>query len=276
MRSTTKQNAQRIWATCDTISSKVFSEMVKIEEKNSAKKGKTKSENGIPLSTVPILISWKDSANYWQQRASCVSFVKLAKTGKYTNSIMEICKTCVKSPERFVQLGNGWVLREVSVIDLGLVVGFIQENYNSFSREGLRYAIEKMNEDLRQKLLKYDPANGNLILDTTNPQTTMKRKKKTGKKKAKTEKNEERAQLSSDEESQKSSEEELQKSSEEEFQNSSEEEEFQKSSEEEFQKNSTRKRGKKRKVEKEDMKPEFKEIEDPIQQTKSKKRKTKH
>lgn len=35
------------------------------------------------------------------------------------------------------------------------VVEFIKSNYCSFSREGLRYAIEKMDPDLRQSLLKY-------------------------------------------------------------------------------------------------------------------------
>jgi len=86
--------------------------------------------------------------------------VKLARFGDHTQSIIEICETCVKSPERFVQLGNGWVLRELSRADLNLVVSFIKKNYSHFSREGLRYAIEKMDEKLRQKLLKYNKSDG--------------------------------------------------------------------------------------------------------------------
>jgi len=72
---------------------------------------------------------------------------------------MEICGTCVQSEERFVQLGNGWVLREVGQHYLDEVVDFIKTNYKSFSREGLRYAIEKMDADLRQSLLDYGKTN---------------------------------------------------------------------------------------------------------------------
>jgi len=82
--------------------------------------------------------------------------VKLARLGNHTDPIIRICSTCVKSSERFVQLGNGWVLRELSRADLNLVVNFIKENYKKFSREGLRYAIEKMDNKLRTKLMKYE------------------------------------------------------------------------------------------------------------------------
>jgi len=81
--------------------------------------------------------------------------VKLARFGNHTDQIIKISSTCVKSTERFVQLGNGWVLRELSLADLDLVVKFIKENYENFSREGLRYAIEKMETKLRTKLMKF-------------------------------------------------------------------------------------------------------------------------
>jgi hypothetical protein len=41
------------------------------------------------------------------------------------------------------------------VVDLKSVVDFIKENYSKFSREGLRYAIEKMDSDLRRELMDY-------------------------------------------------------------------------------------------------------------------------
>ena len=56
---------------------------------------------------------------------------------------------CIKNPERFVQLGCGWVLREVSVDNLKVTVEFIEKNYEYFSREGLRYACEKMPDSVR-------------------------------------------------------------------------------------------------------------------------------
>jgi hypothetical protein len=56
----------------------------------------------------------------------------------------------------FVQLGTGWVLRELSRADLEGVIEFIKEHYEKFSREGLRYAIEKMDSKTRTILLKYE------------------------------------------------------------------------------------------------------------------------
>jgi len=150
------------WATCDTLSSRVIAEMVRNESgtgKKTKKQQKQDTENAKKARSaiVSVLVSWKDSESVWKKRSSCVSFVKLARFGDFTEDIIEICTTCVKSEERFVQLGNGWVLRELSRANLKLVIQFIKDNYNYFSREGLRYAIEKMDQNLRQKLLMYRP-----------------------------------------------------------------------------------------------------------------------
>jgi 3-methyladenine DNA glycosylase AlkD len=59
------------------------------------------------------LQAWKDSTNVWKQRAACVSFVKLARHGKFNDDILGICAQTVRNPYRFVQLGTGWVLREL-------------------------------------------------------------------------------------------------------------------------------------------------------------------
>jgi len=50
----------------------------------------------------------------------------------------------------------GWVLRELSVADEDIVICFIKNHYDEFTREGLRYAIEKMNKPLQKQLLNYD------------------------------------------------------------------------------------------------------------------------
>lgn len=55
--------------------------------------------------------------------------------------------------ERFVQLGVGWVLRELSLADLKLVTKFIEKNKRHFSREGLRYATEKMSKRDKESIL---------------------------------------------------------------------------------------------------------------------------
>ena len=128
------------WGNCDGLSSQVICELIKRD-----------------ANLAEILRKWKDSDNLWQQRSACVSFVKIAKKGELNDLIIDICSTTVQNSERFAQLGTGWVLRELSLADLDLVQQFIKDNYTYFSREGLRYAIEKMDEDDRDELLSYDP-----------------------------------------------------------------------------------------------------------------------
>jgi 3-methyladenine DNA glycosylase AlkD len=134
------------WGTVDTLCGKVI-HFALINDGDNSQSGVSK-----------MLKSWSHSqfANLWQQRASCVAFVKLARHGRHTDAIMSIVENCVKNPERFVQLGAGWVLRELWLAEPQLVVNFITGHYTYFSREGLRYAIEKMDRPLQQRLLKYD------------------------------------------------------------------------------------------------------------------------
>nr|CAG4711071.1 unnamed protein product [Naegleria fowleri] len=129
------------WGTCDSLSSQVICELIKRDS-----------------SLGQVVQQWKDSSNLWKQRSACVSFVKIAKHEEFNDIILDICKTTVQNKERFVQLGTGWVLRELSLADLDAVTNFIKQNYSHFSREGLRYAIEKMDSKLSAKLLAYSPS----------------------------------------------------------------------------------------------------------------------
>ncbi|MDD2716900.1 MAG: DNA alkylation repair protein [Candidatus Wallbacteria bacterium] len=126
------------WGTSDSLSGKIISRMIEAHPEY----GK-------------LLIPWKDAKCLWRQRSACVSFVNVARFGKHNDTIIKIGSACVKNPERFVQLGLGWMLRELSLADLDLTIKFIKANYRHFSREGLRYAIEKMEPDLRQEMLAF-------------------------------------------------------------------------------------------------------------------------
>jgi 3-methyladenine DNA glycosylase AlkD len=122
------------WATCDGLCGSVLRSML----------GRPELRRRI--------VSWKDSASPWLQRASAVAFVNEAKTGLYNAEILEVCGTTVRNRHRFVQLGTGWVLRELSLADRGLVNGFVREHRRQFIPEGLRYALEKHPADERAAL----------------------------------------------------------------------------------------------------------------------------
>lgn len=136
------------WATCDGLSSQVIRKLIALDDRtkyNSTERFATKVQ------------SWCTSTNGdWKQRSSCISFVCLARHGNYNDIILNIATNIIQNQNRFPQLGVGWVLRELSVANEDIVVRFIKNHYNEFTREGLRYAIEKMNKPLQKQLLKYD------------------------------------------------------------------------------------------------------------------------
>lgn len=126
------------WGTSDSLSGKVIGRMIRADH-----------------SLAESLRSWKNSSCLWRQRSACVSFVNMARHGQFDDLILDICKSCIRNPERFVQLGAGWVLREMTLSDRDRTIAFIKKHYRHFSREGLRYAIEKLPDDQRQELLQY-------------------------------------------------------------------------------------------------------------------------
>lgn len=126
-------------ASCDGLGGKVFGRMIQ--------------DNPYDYNNTMLKLS--QSKETWLQRISRVSYLRVAKHGQHDDIILNICANTVRNNERFVQLWTGWILRELSLTDLDRVVEFIQNNYNNFSREWLRYAIEKMDHKLRKNLLEY-------------------------------------------------------------------------------------------------------------------------
>lgn len=128
------------WGTVDCLSSKVITNIIKNERESS----------------IEHMLEWSKSENLWKRRASCVSFVKIARFGEHNDNIIQICKNTLQCSERFAQLGAGWVLRELYLADNDLVVSFLKDHYQYISREALRYAIEKMDSTLRYELLNHN------------------------------------------------------------------------------------------------------------------------
>lgn len=148
------------WATVDSLCGKVVHNIIL---------------NHAPDNTPgETLKQWaKDDKNLWKQRAACVAYIKIAKHGKHTEDIVAIVNDVIKNQERFAQLGAGWVLRELWLAEPQLVVDFITDRYHLFTREGLRYAIEKMDAPLQKTLLKYDPSSGQKIIVKGNSRTPI-------------------------------------------------------------------------------------------------------
>ena len=74
--------------------------------------------------------------------------------------LFESCEKVIPYNERFNQLGVGWVLREMYLAEPKRTIRFIEQHYDLFIREGLRYAIEKMPEVEKNRLLKLQKKKG--------------------------------------------------------------------------------------------------------------------
>ena len=66
------------------------------------------------INSAEMIAKWRFSENFWQRRASIVSFRHASAYQDYHPLIEEIIDELVKENERFIQTGIGWVLADMS------------------------------------------------------------------------------------------------------------------------------------------------------------------
>lgn len=102
------------------------------------------------------LKTWTKSTNRWVKRASAVSLIIPAKEGKFLKDIFEIADSLLKDPDDIVQKGYGWMLKEASRKHQKEVFNYVMKCKKDMPRTALRYAIEKMPQNLRAKAMAKD------------------------------------------------------------------------------------------------------------------------
>lgn len=134
------------WSTCDSFCSRVLRPMLEDEW----------HARGEKSTTLAVLTDWNKGDSLWQQRASCVALVIPARHGMFIKQSFEHVERAVESSdERFVQLGAGWLMRELTVVSKDRAIQSLLNNGRlHWSREGLRYAVEKLKPEERQRILK--------------------------------------------------------------------------------------------------------------------------
>ena len=104
-------------------------------------------------SYIANLKKWTSSENRWLRRASAVTLIVPAKQGKFLNDIFEIADRLLRDKDDLVQKGYGWLLKEASRLHQQEVFDYVLRNNKIMPRTALRYAIEKMPADLRQRAM---------------------------------------------------------------------------------------------------------------------------
>jgi 3-methyladenine DNA glycosylase AlkD len=95
------------------------------------------------------LKKWARSDNRWVKRASAVSLIVPARKGKYLTDIFEIADILHADRDDMVQKGYGWMLKSASKPHQEDVFDYVIRKKATMPRTALRYAIEKMPQDLK-------------------------------------------------------------------------------------------------------------------------------
>lgn len=100
------------------------------------------------------LQSWARSENRWLRRASAVTLILPARKGKFLDDVFEISDILLLDRDDLVQKGYGWLLKEASKAHRKEVYDYIMLRKGEMPRTALRYAIEKMPDEMRRKAME--------------------------------------------------------------------------------------------------------------------------
>jgi 3-methyladenine DNA glycosylase AlkD len=124
------------WAACDTLCNHSVGTLVKMYP---------------PL--LSGLKKWAGSKNRWVKRASAVSLIVPARKGLFLKDIFEIADILHSDPDDMVQKGYGWMLKAASQAHQKEVFEYVIKRKATMPRTSLRYAIEKMPQELKAKAM---------------------------------------------------------------------------------------------------------------------------
>lgn len=124
------------WAKCDTLCNHTIGSFI---EKYPEYIGKLKQ--------------WAKSENRWVKRAAAVTLIIPARRGKFLDDVFEIANIMLTDKDDLVQKGYGWMLKEASRVHQQEVLDYVIRHKKEMPRTALRYAIEKMPQQLRQQAM---------------------------------------------------------------------------------------------------------------------------
>ncbi|HOS72332.1 MAG TPA: DNA alkylation repair protein [Bacteroidales bacterium] len=124
------------WASCDTLCNHSIGTFVEMYP-----------------SFVSDLKKWARSEKRWVKRASAVTLIIPARSGKFLGDIFEIADILHSDPDDMVQKGYGWMLKAASEAHQQKVFRYVMRRKKSMPRTSLRYAIEKMPSELKAQAM---------------------------------------------------------------------------------------------------------------------------
>ncbi len=125
------------WASCDTLCNHAVGALVETFPE-----------------LIDDLIGFTSSENRWVKRAAAVTLIIPARKGLFLEQIFEIADILLLDPDDLVQKGYGWMLKAASQAHQEEVFNYVMKNKGTMPRTSLRYAIEKMPDEMRKMAMK--------------------------------------------------------------------------------------------------------------------------
>lgn len=100
-----------------------------------------------------LLRTLSDSEEMWHKRIAVVGTMYYVKKGSFELTKEFVTKN-LKHPHDLMHKANGWLLREMGNKNESELISFLNKHYKEMPRTSLRYAIEKLDEQVRQDFLK--------------------------------------------------------------------------------------------------------------------------
>ncbi|KAF0235438.1 MAG: hypothetical protein FD181_3515 [Prolixibacteraceae bacterium] len=125
------------WASCDTLCNHTVGDFVRMYPEFLAK-----------------LKELAHSEKRWVKRAAAVSLIVPARKGLFLKDIFEIADILLMDSDDLVQKGYGWMLKAASQANQQAVFEYVMGKKALMPRTALRYAIEKMPDELKKQAMQ--------------------------------------------------------------------------------------------------------------------------
>jgi 3-methyladenine DNA glycosylase AlkD len=99
------------------------------------------------------LYTWAKKGNLWEQRIAIISTFYFIRKNQFEDTVA-ICKLLLTHEHDLIHKATGWMLREVGKRNEEALIYFLAEYHEEMPRTMLRYAIEKLPESRRKRILE--------------------------------------------------------------------------------------------------------------------------